>query len=410
MVVTVDILKNVYGGDGMARLGDGRVCFIPGVFAGETVKAKIVEEKRNFTRAKLVEITKASPDRIPHPADATPGMVYSDVTPQAEMRFKTDQIENFLWKIQQSLVPLEVRPLPDECFLNYRNKAVYHIDKQDGQWKIGYRKEPSHEIVDIEEDPLVLPGINAMIPVARSSVLSLLTQGSGAVRKAAAKSATNVTIRWTPIDGGHWWFGNPPEGLEFCEQTAGLKFRVAAGGFYQVNPRVGDELVKIVRGMYLANIAETPDILDLYCGVGVFGITCAKAAAMQGVKPRLTGIEADAPAISAAKKNAASANVDGRFFCERVGANLRRIKVTPRHTVIVDPPRGGLEKGVPQWLARGTAGRIVYVSCDPATLVRDLVPMMATYKIEKTVMLNMFPRTARFETLCLLTRKDSGNV
>jgi 23S rRNA (uracil1939-C5)-methyltransferase/tRNA (uracil-5-)-methyltransferase len=408
MVVTLDIIKNVYGGDGMARLGDGRVCFVPGVFTGETIKAKITEEKRNFTRAELVEILTPSPDRIDPPNNVIPGMVYAGVSPEAEMRFKTDQLENFLWKIQQSLVPLEVRQLPNESFYNYRNKAVYHVDKQDGKWKIGYRKEPFHEIVDVTEDPLALPGINAMIPIARSSVMSLLTQGAYAVRKSAARSATNVTIRWTQIDGGHWWFGDAPANLELREQTAGLKFRVAAGGFYQVNHKVGDELVKIVRDIYLSDIESTPHILDLYCGVGVFGITCAKAALSQKVEPRLVGVEADRSAIQCAKKNALDASVKGSFFCERVGMNLRRIKVGKNHTVIIDPPRGGLEKGVPQWLARGIAGRIIYVSCDPATLVRDLVPMMSAYKIEKTILLNMFPRTARFETVCVLTKREAS--
>jgi tRNA/tmRNA/rRNA uracil-C5-methylase (TrmA/RlmC/RlmD family) len=352
-----------------------------------------------------VEIVSASPDRIKTPSNAIPGMVYAGISPEAEMRFKTDQLENFLWKIQQSLVPLEVRPLEKEAFFNYRNKAVYHVERVNGEWKIGYRREPSHEIVDVTEDPLAIPGINAMIPIARSSVLSLLTQGAYSVRKSAAKEATNVTIRWTQIDGAHWWFGSAPSNLQLREQTAGLKFRVAAGGFYQVNPKVGDELVKIVRDIYLEGIENTPNILDLYCGVGVFGITCAKAAESVNLSVRLVGIESEGSAIQCAKKNADDANVKGSFFCERVGANLRRIKVGNRHTVIIDPPRGGLEKGVPQWLARSNAGRIIYVSCDPATLVRDLVPMMETYKIEKTILLNMFPRTARFETVCLLSKR-----
>ena len=96
MTVTLKIEKNVYGGDGMGRLGDGRVCFVPGVFAGETVKAEIVEQKKRYVKAKLVELVEASPDRR-EPGVVVPGMVYAGVSYEAELRTKQDQLENFLW-------------------------------------------------------------------------------------------------------------------------------------------------------------------------------------------------------------------------------------------------------------------------------------------------------------------------
>lgn len=405
MTVTLEILKNVYGGDGLARLGDGRVCFVAGAFVGETIKAKIFEEKKSFVRAKIVEVVKPSPSRIKCPENVVPGMVYAEVTPDAEMEMKRDQLDNFLWKIQQSVVPLEVRELPKESFLNYRNKAVYHLEKRGNKWHMGYRKESSHEVVDVENDPLAVDGINAAISAVRSSVMSLLTQGSSEVRRSAAAN-TDVTIRWTRIDGAHWWMGNPTQGLTFTEQTAGLKFKVAAGGFYQVNPLVGDDLVKVVRDIYLEKVDRYHDILDLYCGVGVFGVVCAKAAMASGKKDvKLIGIESERKAIDCAKQNAAQAGVEGRFFCEDVGRNLHRIRISSRHTVIIDPPRGGLEKQVPKWLANGYAPRIIYVSCDPATLTRDLMPLSEKYEIKKAVLFNMFPRTARFESVVVLERK-----
>ena len=98
------------------------------------------------------------------------------------------------------------------------------------------------------------------------------------------------------------------------------------------------------------------------------------------------------------------------FFCERVGGSLSRIKVGPQHMVIVDPPRGGLEPRVPQWLLRSLAPRIIYVSCDPATLVRDLRTLCRGYDIESVRWIDMFPRTARFETLVTLRRKDGNET
>ncbi len=411
MTLTVKIEKNVYGGDGLGRLGDGRVVFVPGAYTGETVRVDIFEQKKNFVRAKLVEIVEPSPDRLKTPPEnVVPGMVYVDVSYEAEIRYKQDQLENFLWKISRSVLPLEVVPAKKRTA--YRNKAVYHIEKQNGKWVIGYRKEPEHVVVDIADDPMVCMEINAELPKIRAGIVSLLTQGAYRVRN-SAKSAENVTIRYTPIDGVKWWLGDAPQSLELHEQTCGHKFRVSGGGFYQVNPEIGDLLVKEVCDEYLKGAPESPHLLDLYCGVGVFGLCCMKALETSGIKPgtgdvapRLVGIESVRGAIENAKKNAAALGVKGNFFCERVGGSLMRIKSGPHHTVIVDPPRGGLEGNVPPWLARLAAPRIFYVSCDPATLVRDLSIITRSYEIKRVKMFDMFPGTARFETLVILEKKN----
>ena len=122
--------------------------------------------------------------------------------------------------------------------------------------------------------------------------------------------------------------------------------------------------------------------------------------------PRLTGIESGRQAIEFAKRNATAQKVvDPRFFSEQVGRNVGRIKIGPKMTVIVDPPRGGLEPNVPKWLAASNAPRILYVSCDPATLMRDLRVISRGYEVESARWFNMFPRTARFETLVSLRRR-----
>lgn len=410
MTVTLKIEKNVYGGDGLGRLGDGRVCFVPGAFAGETAKVAIVEQKKNFVKGRLVELLAASPDRQ-DPGATVPGMVYAGVSYAAELRLKQDQLENFLWKVAHTVLPLEVVPASQP--LNYRNKVVYHVERQGGTWSIGYRTEPEHRVVDVRQDPLACAAINAELPAIRAGVLSLLTQGARAVRR-SVQAAENVTVRWTPIDGVKWWLGDPPANLELHEQTDGLRFRVSAGGFYQVNPQVGDLLVREVREEYRAGAAEAAHLLDLYCGVGVFGLCClaggdaATHPSVDGVPPRLVGIEADRDAIVSAKRNAEALGIKGNFFAERVGASLGRIKVGPHHTVIVDPPRGGMEPNVPGWLANRLARRVFYVSCDPATLVRDLAVLAKGYEIRRVKLFDMFPRTARFETLVILERKEKA--
>ena len=399
MTSTVYIAKNVYGGDGMGRLGDGRVVFVPGAFAGENVKAEIIEEKRNFVKARLVEIVEPSPERIGRDgkgdgsAPVVPGMVYSDLSYRGECEAKRRQLEEFFDRAR--IVHPEIGQSTNRTFFNYRNKAVYHFAKQKGKWVLGYRTEPSHEIVDVTVDPLACPEINAKLPEIRRQVLALLTQGAEVVRKSVEKEG-NVTVRWTARSGVQWWIGRAKQPVVMKELTCGKVFEVPSDGFYQVNPEVGEELVKAVVAEFKKS--PTEELLDLYCGVGVFGLCCAPA--------KLTGIESGRQAIEFAKKNASSQNYAGaRFYAEEVGRNLKRIRITDRTTVVVDPPRAGMEPNVPKWLAESKAPRIFYVSCDPATLMRDLRTITRSYDVESVRWFNMFPRTARFETLVVLKRR-----
>lgn len=397
MISTVSIAKNVYGGDGLGRLGDGRVVFVPGAWAGEQVKAEIVEERKRFVRARLVEVVDRSPERCDDAvAGAVPGMVYAGLSEAGECAAKEQQLREFF---DRARIPAPNFPslpgLPN--FLHYRNKVVYHFARQKGAWAIGYRTEPSHEVVDVTEDPLARPEINAKLPEIRRAVTTLLTTGPEAVRRDTAQKG-NVTVRWTRKTGVKWWVGDAPKDLVLKETTCGLDFEVPADGFYQVNPEVGEALVRAVVAEYEKGRATAPDVLDLYCGVGVFGLCCRP--------PKLFGVESGRQAVAFATRNAAAQKAaQATFRAEQVGRCLKRLPIGPQTTVIVDPPRGGLEPGVAQGLARSEAARILYVSCDPATLVRDLREITRSYDVASVQWFNMFPRTARFETLVVLKRK-----
>ena len=396
MTSTVYIAKTVYGGDGLGRLGDGRVVFVPGAWAGEQVKAEITEEKRHFVRARLVEVVEASPERLASPDADLPGMVYAGLSRAGELKAKEQQLSEFFERARISVGVFSGERAGGDA-LRYRNKVVYHFARRGTAWLVGYRREPSHEVVDVVDDPLARPEINAALGGIRRSVAMLLTTGPASVRKDTERKGS-VTVRWTRKSGVKWWIGDAPADLVLTETTCGRDFEVPAGGFYQVNPEKGEELAKAVVAEYSKGADEAPDVLDLYCGVGVFGLCCNP--------PRLTGVESGRQAVEFAKRNAAAQKApDARFFAEQVGRSLKRIKVGPRTTVIVDPPRGGLEPNVPKWLAASGAPRILYVSCDPATLVRDLRAMTQTYEVESVRWFDMFPRTARFETLAVLRKR-----
>ena len=395
MTSTVYIAKNVYGGDGLGRLGDGRVIFVPGAWTGEQVKAEIVAEKRNYVKSRLVEVVESSPDRIDGSSKAVPGMVYSNLSISGELKAKESQLREFLERARIEVPEfVSAKPTPE---FNYRNKVVYHFAKYGNAWRIGYRTEPSHEIVDVVEDPLARPEINAKLGEIRRSVTMLLTTGPIQVRKDTERKG-NVTVRWTKKSGVKWWIGDAPKDLVLKETTCGQDFEVPADGFYQVNTDVGEELAQAVAAEYRKGAAVAPEVLDLYCGVGVLGLCCQA--------PSLVGVESGRQAVEFAKRNAASQGAaNARFYANQVGHSLRKMKAGPCTTVIVDPPRGGMEPNVPKWLAASNAARIIYVSCDPATMVRDLRVFSHSYAVESVRWFNMFPRTARFETLVALARR-----
>jgi tRNA/tmRNA/rRNA uracil-C5-methylase (TrmA/RlmC/RlmD family) len=325
-------------------------------------------------------------------------MVYANLSPAAEADAKEAQLKEFFERAR--LLPAEFSRIPcRQPPLNYRNKAVYHFEKSRDGWVLGYRREPEHTIVDVEADPLARPEINAKLPEIRRHVLTLLTQGAPSVRRDVARQGS-VTVRWSARSGVKWWLGAAPKDAVLRETTCSRVFEVPAGGFYQVNPVAGEALVQAVVNAYRREAETAPEVLDLYCDVGVFGLCCAGPAGAP-----LTGIESGRDAIAFARRNAAAQGVAATFRAEQVGRCLSRLAVGPRTTVIVDPPRGGLERGVPEGLVRARAPRLFYVSCDPATLLRDLKILSRGYEVAAVRWIDLFPRTARFETFVELKRK-----
>ena len=405
MTVTVNIEKNIYGGDGLGHLGDGRVIFVPGAFKGDTVKAQIVKEAKGFVKATLVGVD-FSPRRDPAQSNVPPqpGMVYASISPEFESELKRDQLAEFFSRARISIP--EIETIKTEKSLRYRNKVTYHFSGS----KIGYHLPETNDIVEFDEDILACPEINAAWPGIKQNLLTLLTQGAVAVRRSIAEKRT-ITIRYTPLSGVKWYLGGDSGrgGLQptprasadiLKETTLGRTFQVPLRGFYQVNPEAGEKLVEAVVREYHRHEELAPNILDLYCGVGVFGLCCTP--------PKLTGIESGTEAINFAKQNALSTSTplhgQYKFYAEEVGKNMRKIGIGSQTCVIVDPPRGGLEKGVPEWLRDSKAPRIFYVSCDPATLMRDLRVITQKYEVERVMWVNMFPRTARFETFVTLVK------
>jgi 23S rRNA (uracil1939-C5)-methyltransferase len=405
--VTCRIEKLVYGGDGLARI-DGRVVFIPGTSVGETVCARITQVKPGFVRASLCEILEPAASRIApccsvaDPATGAscrvPGCVYDHLDYAAELLAKQQQLEAFLARLPHAETTALLPPVASPATLHYRNKIVLHaVRDRSGAW-LGYRQEPSHRILDIAECPLACNAINASLKELRASGFL-----------ASLPRETDITFRHTPHDGAVWWAtrtaSQQPCTDLLTEASPAGPLSVPRDGFYQVNPAVGDTLTRTVAAWFAESPASS-ELLDLYCGVGVFGLACM---AVGGT--RLTGVESGRDAVAAARLNAAARGFSATFVCHALGqeqvplANL--VGHPNRTTVIVDPPRDGMAPEMTRELAESGFARIYYISCDPATLARDLALLLAPgqYRLGRIRLFDMFPRTAHFESLIELVRQ-----
>ena len=410
-----------YRGQGVARL-EGLVIFVGGVAPGERVRVRIEKLHRNYAEAQLLAVQEPSADRmqpccrLPN-GTRVPGCVYDHLAYPAELALKQRQLEEFLRRLPDGDRFFFAPPVPSPRDRHYRNKIVLHAQRTPHNTipRLGYFGDDNRTVIDIPACPLARAEINlALADFRKPGTLRSLCNGE------------TVTFRWTVADGVVTWRGVPrPPVAHLAEQAPFGILHVPVDGFYQVNPEVAAKLVRQVVTWFAGPPVCNPnggrssampdracsdcpstaerDLLDLYCGVGVFAIACAKAGA-----GRVEGIESGSAAIAAATENARKHGVQAAFHCRNM-TEAARDKFggfdTTRATVIVDPPRQGLDREVTQALATAKPARIFYISCDPATLTRDLkILLPAGYALREARVFDMFPRTAHFETAVRMER------
>lgn len=397
----LSVTSVAYLGSGIARTEEGMVVFVPGSLPGETVEATIVKRAKRFLVASVDEILEASPDRIDPDCrlpsgERVPGCVYDHASYRCELGLKAAQLKDFLAHAVDGFAdcPAIGHPLDDangalgaNSWHPYRNKAVFHYRRG----ALGYVGDDNQTVIDVPSCPLSLPQINYELARVRATE--------------RFKGGDKLVIRYTSLDGAVSWINNPPPDLRHLrERTEIGALLVPTDGFFQVNPFVSRSLVRKVTDW--ARQGGEREMLDLYCGVGVFALH----AMIQAGFTKATGIESGRHAVAAAGENARALGVasGSTFICSDAVEAARKGFFVPdlSHTlVVVDPPRMGLGRPVSEALRDSGAPRIIYVSCDPATLARDLrVILRGGYAIEEVRMFDMFPRTAHFETAVLLRR------
>ncbi|KAB2647357.1 MAG: class I SAM-dependent RNA methyltransferase [Verrucomicrobia bacterium] len=358
--VTINDLA--FGGEGVARVNDF-VLFIPYVIPGETVEVEVIEVKKAFGRAKLISVITPSVDRATPECKhfgACGGCQYQHIAYPAQLAMKRKQIADIFQRIggiaQDIVAPVVPCPRP----YGYRNRIMIRSqwNKPEQRLNIGFVRADCGLVEDIFECKIAEPALNEQITHVRNNP--------------PPKGGIKVVLRIAPKD-----------------------WEVPRDSFFQNNFFLLPGLVDTVRSALTA--AGTKHLVDLYCGVGFFGIALASAV------ESFVGVECDRMAITAARKNAAMKNAtNGEFISANVEDALPNLvnKFSAAATsVLIDPPRKGCLPQTLQLLRDQRPAQIIYVSCNPATMARDLNILCAdgVFTLAKVTPLDMFPQTQHVE-------------
>ena len=433
MQLTIE--KLVYGGDGLARLpadehGPGKAVFVPFVLEGERIEASLLEQKRGFARGHAQTILQASSHRIePHCPyfRSCGGCHYQHARYEHQLEIKASILKETLRRIAKLELETTITIHPSSPW-NYRNRARVRV-RTAPEFALGYYKFGSHELLPIEECPVSSPLINRAIAAfwkmgreraipeeiqeieffASADDSQLLIEvfcepqtPSAPVREwadAARGTLPEITgiVVYKTGSSSPTRLAEPRQAAvsgagEIYYRTGAASYRVSAGSFFQVNRYLINELVTIV-----AETGSGSTALDLYAGVGLFSTVLsqrfAQVIAVESSQTSHTDLLHNSPSNVKAVRAAAA-----DFL--RSGKDKLRPDL-----VVVDPPRSGLGETVVQSLVGLGAHRMTYISCDPATVSRDLAGLLsAGYRIEQVHLVDLFPQTYHLESVFLLAR------
>ncbi|MDR3377362.1 MAG: class I SAM-dependent RNA methyltransferase [Verrucomicrobiae bacterium] len=368
--ISLKIQDLAFGGEGVGRIDDF-VVFVPFVVVGETVLAEVTEVKKKFARARLVRVVEASPERV-EPAcrhfTRCGGCQYQHLAYPAQLRMKQKQIADLFERVGKVRPEVVASVLPCPAPYGYRNRIMIR-----SQWngpakklEIGFIRGDNNFVEDIEECQIAEPALNEQIKEVRA---------------------------------------NPPPhgGLKVVLRVQPEGWEVPRDSFFQNNFFLLPKLADTVREFLQASGAR--HLIDLYCGVGFFGIEAA------GTVTSFTGVEYDQLAIAAARQNAAARNVtNGQFIAAKAETalpELLRVHPAEETAVLLDPPRKGCWPELLQLLRQARPAQVIYVSCHPATMARDLNILCGdgVFELARVQPLDMFPQTQHVECVADLRSK-----
>ncbi len=407
-IVEVRLTAMAHGGMALGR-HRGQVVFVPYAIPGETVRAEIVEARKQWAHARLVEVLDPSPHRVEPPCPyfgpgRCGGCHFQHIAYEAQVEFKRQVVADQLARIGGlGDVPV-ADPIGAAEPWSYRNHVQFSVT---AEGRLGFLAADSHSVIPVEECLLLDPLLD--------DLWSALDMEWPQLRRLSLRcgSATGDLMALFELD--HYEdFDIEVDFPVSCvlllasgetvvlmghsylmEQVAGRDYRISAGSFFQVNTAGAEALVALVRDLLAPTGDET--LLDLYCGVGLFGL--ALADQVGGV----IGVES-APSAAADLEHNAQGLAHVRLLEGRVEDLLPGL-AGPTELVVLDPPRAGAGERVVGEIARLAPRRIAYVSCDPATLARDARHFtQAGYHLAQVQPVDLFPQTYHIESVALFVK------
>ena len=396
----VEIVRLDDLGRGVAYV-DGKITFVPKTIPGDIVRINITKEKKKFNEAECLELIASSPSRIAAPCPyfaKCGGCQLQSLEYDKTIQYKKEKIDNTLRK---NKIVHEVEMIDNPKPYNYRNKISLKVI--DG--KIGYYLSGSHELIEVLACRIANLAINTCLSFVKTfniingEVVIRCNQNEEILLVINSNDKLNIDVDKLKkhiklvgiIINNKVYYG---ESYLF-ERINNCLFKISYDSFFQVNPYVASKLFQIVKD----NIRANDKVLDLYCGVGTLSL-------MAGEKAKsVVGIEIVPNAILNAIFNAQINGLNNvKFLLNDVKDAINKITLDFTK-VIVDPPRSGLTKDIIEVLLKIKPESIIYVSCDPQTLVRDYKLLMGDYVLEKAYALDMFSYTYHVESLWLLKRR-----
>ena len=392
----VRVEKLVYGGEGLGRM-DGQVVLIPYVLPGEEVAIETQRVKNGLLRAVRADVTEAAEHRITPRCEyfeGCGGCHYQHADYQTQLHAKKSILRETLARLGALQFEREIKVVSGEPWA-YRNRVQLHF----ANGRSGFHRAGSHEVYGIDHCHISSPVLNEVIgkmawavrqPQWPRFLRSLeVFSNEKDVQLTVTDSTRPVAVRFFEWCGT---FLPNTVGGAIDYPAAGYTFRISRGSFFQVNRFLVDELVREVIGDLAGDVA-----LDLYAGAGLFTLPLAQR--YRDVR----AVERGGAAYRDLEWNVRDQADRIEIVKGSAEEYLRTIKAAP-DLIVADPPRVGLGKDVTAELLQIAAPRIVLVSCDPATLARDLKALASRYRVESLTLIDLFPQTYHFETVARLVR------
>ena len=385
----------------MGRLADGRAVFIPFTLPGEKVKARVKEEKKSFVMAEVLEMLQPSSQRIiprcPH-YRMCGGCHYQHIPYELQVVYKREIFIEQLQRIGNIEIPLISQVVESDVAWNYRNMLQFHLSPSG---KLGFERSNSHDTIEIQECHLPCSVLSETWPQLDFEFIPEierveLRQGDDGETLLVLYSQNSTPPEFEtelPISAVHI----SPQGQIILAgndylriSMLGKSLRVNAGSFFQVNHFIVEKMISIL--LEKIHLTKEMVVLDAYCGVGLFSVFLAPLVS------RCLGVEVSPSACQDYAFNLdAYDNVE--LYEGTAEEVLPLLEVKP-NMILLDPPRSGVERRALTALVKIAPEQVVYISCNPATLARDAKHLIeAEYKLEESILLDMFPQTFHIESL-----------